>query len=63
MAAMMKLRLDPDKLAVDSFATDAIEARCGTVQAHGATEGCTGATYDDTLCGVTWRCTAIPPLC
>ncbi|HET7460459.1 MAG TPA: hypothetical protein VFJ82_04390 [Longimicrobium sp.] len=64
---MKKLRLDLDSVTVDSFATGTAAHYGGTVRAHDATEGCTnkctGQTYDDTLCGLTWGCSNVPSVC
>lgn len=64
---MKKLILDLDSLAVDSFPTSTVPEQRGTVHGREATEGCTnkctGQTYDDTLCGLTWACSNVPAVC
>lgn len=60
---MKKLRLDAEDLAVESFATAPATDAHGTVRAYDATESCTNCTYDDTICGLTWRCSNAAPLC
>jgi hypothetical protein len=64
---MKKLRLDLDTLTVDSFPTSTHSDERGTVRGNDATDGCTnkctGATYDDTLCGLTWGCSNVPAVC
>ncbi|WP_420129076.1 hypothetical protein [Longimicrobium sp.] len=60
---MKKLRLDVDRLRIESFPTGPAAETRGTVRANDATPTCTGQTYDDTLCGVSQACTRIPGLC
>lgn len=60
---MKKLRLSIEELRVDSFPTGPDAAARGTIRAHDATPGCTGQTYDDTLCGLSRGCTQVPGLC
>jgi hypothetical protein len=65
---MRKIRLDPDRLAVQSFST-ADESRSieGTVRAQGATVGC--QTYRHEGCGPTqfqtcaWTVAGAPCFC
>jgi len=60
---MKKMRLDPDALAVTSFATAARPDGRGTVAAHAATsfgQLTCGATCL-TSCGGGGHCTCIPP--
>jgi len=59
---MKKLRLDAEKLTVESFPTASAESIGGTVHAHAGTVvglTCPAAacqTYDDTVCGLTRTC-------
>lgn len=60
---MKKLRLDLDRLAVDSFPTAAVAQDRGTVAAHEATPTCTlQPSFGNTACDVTWHCT-LPGAC
>ena len=61
---MKKLRLNFEELSVESFPTAGGADERATVRGYAATPGCTtGQTYDDTLCGLTWACSRLPPLC
>ncbi|HSU16537.1 hypothetical protein [Longimicrobium sp.] len=59
---MKKLRLETEDLRVESFPTAAVAGEPGTVHAHVGTlapPSCPAQvcqTYDDTVCGLTWRC-------
>ncbi|HET7461029.1 MAG TPA: hypothetical protein VFJ82_07265 [Longimicrobium sp.] len=58
---MSKLRLDPEGLRVDTFATVATAARAGTVRAHDKTYD-----YDTCLCSAAYDtpcCTVDVPTC
>ena len=63
---MKKLRLDPEALRVESFPTAPADDERGTVHANVGTlapPSCPAPlcqTYDDTVCGLTWRCTGLP---
>jgi hypothetical protein len=63
MMTMEKLRLEVDGLRVESFATGRPAEPRGTIRANEATPGCTGQTYDDTLCGLSRGCTQVPTVC
>ncbi len=59
-----KIRLSPDALRVESFATDAAERERGTVLAHDAASG-QSCTYNCTLDEPTCRgqlCNTVPVL-
>ena len=55
---MKKLRLDLDRLSVESFPTAAGTEARGTVAAHEGTPTCTlQPSFGDTACDLTWHCT------
>ncbi len=54
----LRLDLDLDHLAVESFATAGGADERGTVAAHAATPTCTlQPSFGNTACDVTWHCT------